>query len=45
MEQKDLKRTACEIWTRVCGYLRPVANFNDSKKSEFADRKMYDKHN
>lgn len=32
---------ACEIWSRVCGYFRPVANWNKGKKQEFEDRKPY----
>jgi ribonucleoside-triphosphate reductase len=31
-----------EIWSRVTGYLRPVANFNKGKKEEFKQRKVYD---
>jgi len=27
-----------EVWSRVTGYLRPVANYNDGKKQEYADR-------
>ena len=27
-----------EVWSRVTGYLRPVSNFNDGKKQEYADR-------
>jgi len=34
--------TECEIYSRVCGYLRPVANWNDSKQSEFNDRILFD---
>jgi ribonucleoside-triphosphate reductase len=30
-----------EVWSRVTGYLRPVANYNDGKKQEYADRKKY----
>jgi hypothetical protein len=33
--------TKCEIFTRVCGYLRPVQGFNPGKKAEFNDRKTY----
>lgn len=33
-----MKRTKCEIWSRVCGYLRPTSKWNDGKKSEFDDR-------
>ena len=35
--------TFCEIYSRVCGYLRPVSNWNDSKQAEFNDRVMFDK--
>ncbi len=30
-----------EVWSRVTGYLRPVANYNDGKKQEYTDRKKY----
>ena len=30
----------CEIYSRVVGYLRPVKQWNDGKKSEFSDRSM-----
>lgn len=29
---------ACEVWTRVMGYFRPVASFNIGKKGEYAER-------
>jgi len=32
----------CEVYSRVCGYFRPVANWNRGKKEEFKDRKNYD---
>lgn len=32
----------CEVYSRVCGYIRPVANWNRGKKSEFVDRKHFD---
>jgi ribonucleoside-triphosphate reductase len=31
----------CEVWTRVMGYHRPVSEFNQGKKSEYADRLTY----
>ncbi|MDD5598716.1 MAG: anaerobic ribonucleoside-triphosphate reductase [Victivallaceae bacterium] len=31
----------CEIWSRPCGYFRPVTNWNIGKKQEFKDRKNY----
>lgn len=32
---------ACEIFDRVCGYIRPVSNFNKGKSQERKDRKNY----
>jgi len=32
----------CEVYSRVVGYLRPVAQWNDAKQAEFSDRKLYD---
>ena len=32
----------CEVYSRVVGYLRPVAQWNDAKQAEFKDRKLYD---
>jgi len=29
-----------EVYSRVCGYFRPVANWNKGKREEFNDRKM-----
>ena len=31
----------CEIYSRVCGYFRPVSNWNKGKKQEFAERKTF----
>ncbi len=30
-----------EVWSRVTGYLRPVANYNTGKAAEYKDRKKY----
>lgn len=30
-----------EIYSRVCGYMRPVANWNKGKKEEFKQRKTF----
>jgi len=32
----------CEVYSRVVGYLRPVAQWNDAKQAEFRDRKVFD---
>jgi len=34
----EIERTACEIYTRVMWYHRPVSSFNIWKKSEFYSR-------
>jgi ribonucleoside-triphosphate reductase len=31
------------VYSRIVGYLRPVAQWNVGKKAEFKDRKTYDK--
>lgn len=31
----------CEVYSRVCGYLRPVSNWNKGKKVEFRQRKTF----
>lgn len=33
-----LRRSRCEVWTRVMGYHRPITSFNIGKKQEHADR-------
>jgi len=33
---------ACEVWTRVMGYHRPVTSFNIGKQGEFAERLSFD---
>jgi ribonucleoside-triphosphate reductase len=30
-----------EVYSRVCGYFRPVTDWNKGKKEEFKDRKTY----
>lgn len=32
-----------EVYSRVCGYFRPVSNWNKGKKEEFIDRKTFEK--
>ena len=34
----DAEPQACEVWTRVMGYHRPVSSFNIGKKGEHAER-------
>ncbi len=33
--------SSCEVYSRVVGYLRPVAQWNKGKKEEFVERKTY----
>ena len=33
---------ACEVWTRVMGYHRPVTSFNIGKQGEFAERVSFE---
>ncbi len=40
----DQERQACEVWTRVMGYHRPVAGYNPGKKSEHEGRKHFVEH-
>jgi len=32
----------CEVFSRVCGYFRPVSNWNKGKREEFKERKVFD---
>lgn len=31
-----------EVYSRVCGYHRPVKNWNKGKREEFKERKVYE---
>lgn len=35
------KRTPCEVYSRIVGYLRPVSQWNPGKEAEFKKRKEY----
>jgi len=35
------KRQKTEVHSRVVGYLRPVSGWNNGKRAEFKDRKMF----
>jgi len=39
--KEEGKTTACEVYSRVVGYLRPVNQWNKGKQQEFADRKAF----
>ena len=30
-----------EVYSRVCGYFRPVQQWNDGKQEEFKNRKLF----
>ncbi len=38
-ELTDYRR--CEVYSRVVGYLRPVAQWNEGKQAEFRERRAY----
>ena len=40
-EKKPVKRVACEVYSRIVGYLRPVQDWNKGKQQEFAERQTY----
>ncbi len=42
-EELESKRTRCEVFSRIVGYLRPIDQWNDGKQAEFEDRKTFDK--
>jgi len=42
--QKSARLTGynpCEVYSRVCGYLRPVQQWNSGKQQEYKERKEY----
>lgn len=41
---KKVTRQLCEVYSRVCGYLSPTAQWNPGKKSELKDRKIFHLH-
>jgi anaerobic ribonucleoside-triphosphate reductase len=38
LQDLESKRTRCEIYSRVVGYIRPVNQWNEGKQAEYADR-------
>jgi len=38
---KNKKRTKCERYSRVVGYLRPKLQWNEGKQAEWDDRTMF----
>lgn len=41
MSPRETKRTPCEVYSRVVGYLRPVKQWNDGKSAEYDNRKTF----
>jgi anaerobic ribonucleoside-triphosphate reductase len=43
MTQEELreKRTKTEVYSRIVGYIRPIADWNDSKRAEWDDRVVF----
>ena len=31
----------CEVWSRVVGYLRPINQWNEGMKAQYAERKLF----
>ncbi len=38
---KKVARQRCEVYSRVVGYIRPIAQWNVGKQAEWEDRKMF----
>lgn len=38
---QESERTACEVWTRVMGYHRPIASYNAGKQAEHQERRYF----
>ena len=38
---QEIKRVKCERFSRIVGYLRPLKQWNEGKKEEWNDRKMF----
>lgn len=43
MAPKQIQRQECIVYSRVVGWITPTSQWNKGKKSEFCDRKTYDK--
>jgi ribonucleoside-triphosphate reductase (formate) len=41
MEELEKKRTKCQVFSRVVGYIRPISSWNLGKQEEFKDRKLF----
>jgi len=36
-----MKRTKCEVYKRIVGYIRPVKDANEGKQAEMSERKEF----
>ena len=36
-----VKRTKCQVYSRIVGYLSPLSQWNPGKLAEWSDRKMF----
>ena len=43
--KKPKKRTECEVYSRIVGYLSPIKQWNEGKRAEWNDRKTFLKNN
>jgi len=43
LKENESERTQCETYSRVCGYIRPIEQWNEGKRAEFHDRAVFDK--
>lgn len=41
LTEKEINRTKCEVYSRICGYLRATSSWNEGKQEEFKDRKNF----
>ncbi|MFH1662090.1 MAG: anaerobic ribonucleoside-triphosphate reductase [Candidatus Falkowbacteria bacterium] len=41
MSPIETKRTPCEVYSRITGYIRPVQQWNDGKRAEYSSRKVF----
>jgi len=40
-ESLAAKRTPCEVFSRIVGYIRPIKQWNPGKYAEYFERKTY----
>ena len=41
-EEKTICNRETMVFSRVCGYFRPVSQWNKGKQQEFSERKVFD---